>query len=159
MEYRNYEVELFALMRDVMAVMRGRAARCCEAYGLTLQEAMLLFEVMERGPATQNCLGQRMHIAKSALSPLCKRLEAEGFLLRCRRPQDERYVNIRLTERGEAAAGEICADLSRGALFARRPNGEERRRMEEGLALLHELVCCPGEALPGEGGESEETLQ
>lgn len=46
-------------------------------------------------------LGKRLYLDSGTLTPLLKRLEGKGFLRRERSSQDERAVNINITEAGE----------------------------------------------------------
>ncbi|MGH2480415.1 MAG: MarR family winged helix-turn-helix transcriptional regulator, partial [Ktedonobacteraceae bacterium] len=46
--------------------------------------------------------GQLLHLDSGTLSPLLKRLEAAGFIRRQRRVEDERVVDISLSEKGHA---------------------------------------------------------
>jgi DNA-binding MarR family transcriptional regulator len=45
-------------------------------------------------------IGNLLHLDSGTLSPLLKRLEATGYIIRQRRIQDERVVDISLTTEG-----------------------------------------------------------
>ena len=47
-------------------------------------------------------LGERLHLDSGTLTPLLKRLAEKGLIRRERSKQDERQVDISLTEEGEA---------------------------------------------------------
>jgi DNA-binding MarR family transcriptional regulator len=47
-------------------------------------------------------IGERLYLDSGTLTPLLKRLEAQGQVDRSRDPQDERRVVIRLTDRARA---------------------------------------------------------
>src|ERR1700732_3354531 len=47
-------------------------------------------------------LGDKLFLDSSTLTPLLKRMEAMGYVVRQRDPQDERQVRIRLTPRGRS---------------------------------------------------------
>ncbi|MCV7421750.1 MarR family transcriptional regulator [Mycobacterium yunnanensis] len=49
---------------------------------------------------TVSHLGERLHLDSGTLSPLLKRLEANGFVSRRRSQADERLVEVTLTESG-----------------------------------------------------------
>lgn len=47
-------------------------------------------------------LGQQLRLESNTLTPLLKRMEAAGLILRSRSPQDERQVIVTLTAAGQA---------------------------------------------------------
>lgn len=47
-------------------------------------------------------IGQKLYLESSTLTPLLKRLEALGYILRKRDPEDERQVRLTLTDKGSA---------------------------------------------------------
>jgi len=51
-------------------------------------------------------LGERLHLDSGTLTPLLKRLEIKGFITRSRSKEDERSVNITITQAGEALKSE-----------------------------------------------------
>ncbi|MGE2715628.1 MarR family winged helix-turn-helix transcriptional regulator [Mycolicibacterium litorale] len=67
---------------------------------LTYPQYLVLLVLWEEGPVTVGRLGERLHLDSGTLSPLLKRLEANGFLVRLRSRTDERQVEIILTDAG-----------------------------------------------------------
>ena len=55
-----------------------------------------------RGRVTVGQLGERLQLDSGTLSPLLKRLEANGFVRRERSRDDERLVEVTLTDGGRA---------------------------------------------------------
>ncbi len=47
-------------------------------------------------------LGEKLYLDSGTLTPLLKRLESKSLVSRTRSAQDERVVQIRLTEQGKA---------------------------------------------------------
>ncbi|MGH3736248.1 MAG: MarR family winged helix-turn-helix transcriptional regulator [Micromonosporaceae bacterium] len=70
--------------------------------GLTYPQYLVMLVLWERGPVTVKELGTALELDSGTLSPLLKRLEATGLVTRRRRADDERSVEIRLTDRGDA---------------------------------------------------------
>jgi DNA-binding MarR family transcriptional regulator len=56
----------------------------------------------QRGAVPVKDIGAALQLDYGTLSPLLKRLEAAGLVRRSRRPDDERSVEIGLTEAGKA---------------------------------------------------------
>ncbi|MCV7416205.1 MarR family winged helix-turn-helix transcriptional regulator [Mycolicibacterium litorale] len=69
---------------------------------LTYPQYLVLLVLWEEGPVTVGRLGERLHLDSGTLSPLLKRLEANGFVVRRRSRTDERQVEIDLTDDGRA---------------------------------------------------------
>jgi len=73
-----------------------------EPLGLTYPQYLVMLALWEQAPRTVKALGQALELDSGTLTPLLKRLEAAGFVTRTRDAQDERRVQIALTEAGEA---------------------------------------------------------
>jgi DNA-binding MarR family transcriptional regulator len=73
-----------------------------DALGLTYPQYLVMLVLWERGPLTVKDLGAELDLDSGTLSPVLKRLEAAGLVRRTRRTEDERSVEVRLTEHGTA---------------------------------------------------------
>jgi DNA-binding MarR family transcriptional regulator len=71
-----------------------------EALGLTYPQYATLIALNEEGDQTVGQLGEKLFLDSSTLTPLLKRLEAAGYVLRRRDARDERQVRITLTDEG-----------------------------------------------------------
>jgi DNA-binding MarR family transcriptional regulator len=60
----------------------------------------VLLVLWEEGRVTVGHLGERLQLDSGTLSPLLKRLEANGFVRRERSSDDERLVDVTLTPAG-----------------------------------------------------------
>ncbi len=76
--------------------------------GLTYTQYIAMMVLWEHGDATVKELGRQLYLDSGTLTPLLKKMEAQGLVTRERCAEDERSVVIRLTPRGtelqEAAA-------------------------------------------------------
>ncbi|MFD8593387.1 MarR family winged helix-turn-helix transcriptional regulator [Kitasatospora sp. NPDC059646] len=68
--------------------------------GLTYPQYLVMLVLWEHGELPVKQLGERLRLDSGTLSPLLKRLEATGLVLRARSPQDERSVIVSLTPAG-----------------------------------------------------------
>jgi len=101
----------FKLYAASRAVIRGYKPML-DALGLTYPQylAMLvLWEWQERAPEqpTLKALGQRLQLDSGTLTPLLKRLEQMGLVLRRRAVHDEREVHLALSEEGRALRAQV----------------------------------------------------
>lgn len=68
--------------------------------GLTYPQYLVMLVLWEQDDVSVSALGERLFLDSGTLTPLLKRLEAAGLLVRTRSPQDERRVQIGLTAAG-----------------------------------------------------------
>ncbi len=86
-----------------------------EPLGLTYPQYLVMLALWEEAPRTVKALGQALDLDSGTLTPLLKRLEANGFVTRHRDTNDERKVQIELTPAGadlREQAAEIPAALA-----------------------------------------------
>ena len=71
-----------------------------ERLGLTYPQYLVLLVLWENEGLTVSEIGRRLRLDSGTLTPVLKRLESSGLLLRSRRQSDEREVEISLTPHG-----------------------------------------------------------
>ncbi len=101
-EFQNVDYllcfELHAASRAMTAVYRP----LLEDLGLTYTQYLVMVLLWEREPRLVKELGRALELDSGTLSPLLKRLAAAGLVQRSRRAEDEREVEVTLTEEGRA---------------------------------------------------------
>ncbi len=91
----------FALVtaaRNVVAIYRP----VLEPLGLTHPQYLVMLTLWDQSPRSLGELAAELAMEPATLSPLVKRLEAQGRVVRTRRAEDERVLDIGLTEAGRA---------------------------------------------------------
>ncbi|MFT0179072.1 MarR family winged helix-turn-helix transcriptional regulator [Pseudomonas benzopyrenica] len=73
-----------------------------EEVGLTYPQYLMMLVLWENDRLPLKELARRLHQDSGALTPVLKRLEAEGYVTRQRNAEDERNLSIELTEAGRA---------------------------------------------------------
>ena len=71
-----------------------------EPLGLTHPQYLVMLALWERSPRSLGELAGELAMEPATLSPLVKRLEAQGRVTRSRRSDDERVLDISLTDDG-----------------------------------------------------------
>ena len=104
-------------------------------YGITQQQAQLLFSVHRNKNVTIGTLASRLGLARTNASAMCKKLSTMGFLRRNRRADDERIVSVSLTEMGQDAALAIESRIER-VYIENYINMEEVEKMMESFSQL-----------------------
>ncbi|MDU4092380.1 MAG: MarR family transcriptional regulator [Pantoea sp.] len=69
---------------------------------ITYPQYLVMLVLWERDDVTVSDIGERLFLDSATLTPLLKRLETAGLVLRQRSRQDERQVVVTLTEQGRA---------------------------------------------------------
>lgn len=77
-------------------------------WGLTYQQLLVLVVLWEQGSVTPSDLAQSLHLDRSTISGLLKRMERDGLITRNRDIDNQRAVHVDLTERGEELRAELA---------------------------------------------------
>ena len=75
-----------------------------EPLGLTHPQYLVMLALWETSPRSLGELADELALEPATLSPLVKRLEAQGLVTRSRRAADERVLDLVLTDVGAGAA-------------------------------------------------------
>lgn len=73
-----------------------------DALGLTYPQYLVFLVLWEHDDLTVKALGEKLFLDSGTITPLIKRLESRGLVLRRRDEEDERQVRILLTPEGRA---------------------------------------------------------
>ena len=98
-----------------------------------------LVELRER-PCTVGELGRALLMASGNISPLCKKLEREGYLQRRRDGSDERVVRLELTAEGRALADRLEERIDCRVMGRMNPSGEEMEQIIKGFEVFVSLL-------------------
>ena len=89
----------FALVtaaRNVVSIYRP----ILEPLGLTHPQYLVMLALWESSPRSLGELADELALEPATLSPLVKRLETQGLVARARRTDDERVLEVTLTDAG-----------------------------------------------------------
>lgn len=106
-----------------------------QALGLTYPQYLAMLVLWERDGLTVGEISHRLLTDPGSLTPLLKRLEAEGLLNRTRSREDERVVLVELTEQGRA----LRQEARRVPPCIQAASGRSVERLQELQAELLEL--------------------
>lgn len=122
----------FALVtaaRNVVAIYRPILA----PLGLTHPQYLVMLALWESAPRSLNDLAAELALEPATASPLVKRLEADGLIMRQRSTDDERRLDITLTEAGRALR-QRAVDVPRQVMAAVGMDVDEIAALRDGLA-------------------------
>ncbi len=113
--------------------------------GITYPQYLVLLVLWEKDEQPVNDIAKRLILNTNTITPLLKRMESQGFLIRQRSDEDERKVLVKLTEEGKLLE-QSAADIP-GELVKRLTDSgsdldiEELIRLKNNLSSLIHLLC------------------
>lgn len=118
----------------------SRAMNSCyrpllDRIGLTYSQYTVMLVLWECDRVALRDLGELLHLDSGTLSPLLKRLEKQGFIIRRRDEDDERVLRVSLTDEGRdlrARAKKVQAEVEA-------MTGLDRRNLEQLRDQLNSL--------------------
>ena len=91
----------FALYSANHAMQRVYAPLLADL-GLTYPQYLVLLSLWDQDDQTVGALGRALDLESNTLTPLLKRIEAQGLVQRTRSAADERQVRVTLTDQGRS---------------------------------------------------------
>ncbi len=142
----DLDVQLcFPLYAAARAVTRRYADLLAEA-GLTYPQYLTMLALWGSSPLTVGELGERLRLDSGTLTPLLKRLEAAGHVVRRRSADDERRVLVEPTEEGWALRDSVASvpyDLVSSMDMTPREGEQLRKLLAKLLEHLDEASARP----------------
>ena len=103
---------------------------------VTYPQYLVLLLLWEQDTLTVKKLGELLALDSGTLTPMLKRMEQNGLIVRERSIEDERSVMIKLTEKGLGLQEEACSFPNRISAIS----GEDKRVVEDLKASLLQLL-------------------
>ncbi len=75
---------------------------------ITYSQYLVMMVLWEKDGLTVNQIGEKLYLDSGTITPLLKRLESKGFILRKRKKEDERVVEVFLSEIGKNLQQKAC---------------------------------------------------
>lgn len=79
-----------------------------EELDMTYPQYLVMMVLWEHHRLTVNQIGEKLSLDSGTLTPLLKRLEAKSYIIRQRKIEDERVVEISLTDEGNRLQDKAC---------------------------------------------------
>ncbi|MGF6156298.1 DNA-binding MarR family transcriptional regulator [Ensifer sp. KUDG1] len=119
----------------------GRAYKpLLDKLGLTYTQYVTLVALSEEDDQTVSALGEKLFLESNTLTPILKKLEADGYLQRRRDPTDERQVRLTLTP-----AGQAVVDADPGAALTDAIGlGDDFATVQQSVAKLRDNLLNAG---------------
>jgi DNA-binding MarR family transcriptional regulator len=103
---------------------------------VTYPQYLVLLLLWEQDTLTVKKLGELLALDSGTLTPMLKRMEQNGLIIRERSTEDERSVMIKLTEKGLGLQEDACFIPDRISAMS----GEDKKVVEDLKASLIQLL-------------------
>ena len=136
--YENLKLDnqlCFALYAATHSLTRAYRS-ALERSGITYTQYLVMLVLWENNNISVGKIAQRLELDSGTLTPMLKRLETAGLIKRVRNIDDERIVEISLTEAGNLLQHEI-AQVQQGVACKTGLGIEEFKQLTD---ALHRLV-------------------
>ncbi|UYZ24043.1 MarR family winged helix-turn-helix transcriptional regulator [Mesobacillus jeotgali] len=114
-DFLTLENQLCFAVYDAGSQFTKLYTKALDAFGLTYPQYLALLALWEKDGLTLKELGERLNLGTGTLTPMIKRMEANGWVKRERSTEDERKVSITLLpkaiEQKEKIVQKIAAEL------------------------------------------------
>ncbi|QDW21675.1 MarR family winged helix-turn-helix transcriptional regulator [Flavobacterium sp. KBS0721] len=95
---------LYAIAKEIIGLYRP----FLDAIDITYPQYLVMMVLWENDGLTVNQIGAKLYLDSGTLTPLLKRLEAKGFIIRKRKKEDERVVEVFLADKGRNLQQKAC---------------------------------------------------
>ena len=96
---------LYVISKEITGMYRP----FLEELDITYPQYLVMMVLWENEGLTVNQIGEKLFLDSGTLTPLLKRLEAKSYLERKRKKEDERVVQVFLTDEGRVLQEMACA--------------------------------------------------
>lgn len=105
---------------------------------LTYTQYITMMVMWEHKEITVKELGQYLYLDSGTLTPVLKTLEKKGWVVRCRAKEDERVLNVTITEAGEALKEEAL-NIPKQMACCVKLEADEAKQLYQ---TLHKILSC-----------------
>ncbi|WP_281309939.1 MarR family winged helix-turn-helix transcriptional regulator [Flavobacterium flavigenum] len=95
---------LYVISKEIIGLYRP----FLEKLDITYPQYLVMMVLWEKDGLTVNQVGEKLFLDSGTLTPLLKRLEVKGFIIRKRKKEDERVVEVFLADKGRNLQGKAC---------------------------------------------------
>ncbi len=107
-DFFEFNNSIFSMIREISHKADILLQDTATEMGITTLQLKMLITLYANGEAVSiGNLGKAIGVTGGNISNICKKLEKQGFVNRVRSEEDERVVNVELTEKGKIAADKV----------------------------------------------------
>lgn len=107
-DFFEFNNSIFSMIREISHKIDILLQDTAIELGITTLQLKMLINLYAKGESVSiGNLGRAIGVTGGNISNICKKLEKQGFVKRVRSEEDERVVNVELTDKGEEAAERV----------------------------------------------------
>ena len=95
---------LYVISKEIIGLYRP----FLDEIDITYSQYLVMMVLWEQDGLTVNQIGEKLYLDSGTLTPLLKRLEFKGFIVRKRKKEDERVVEVFLADLGRNLQQKAC---------------------------------------------------
>ena len=95
---------LYVIAKEITGLYRP----LLDELDITYPQYLVMMVLWEHQRLTVNQIGEKLFLDSGTITPMLKRLEAKSYIVRQRKTEDERVVEISLTDEGERLQDKAC---------------------------------------------------
>ncbi|MDR6457214.1 DNA-binding MarR family transcriptional regulator [Chryseobacterium vietnamense] len=95
---------LYVIAKEITGLYRP----FLDELGITYPQYLVMMILWDGDGLTVTHIGEKLFLDSGTLTPLLKRLESKGFIIRKRKKEDERVVEVFLDEAGKQLQEKAC---------------------------------------------------
>ncbi|EJG02063.1 MarR family winged helix-turn-helix transcriptional regulator [Flavobacterium sp. F52] len=95
---------LYVISKEIIGLYRP----FLDELDITYSQYLVMMVLWEEDCLTVNQIGEKLYLDSGTLTPLLKRLEVKGFIVRKRKKEDERVVEVFLADQGRNLQQKAC---------------------------------------------------
>jgi DNA-binding MarR family transcriptional regulator len=139
-QVNDFKSEMWSIMYQVKAGMQKFFEPILQAEGLSMIQIYILIGLSECTITSIGSLCKESGINQGNISTMCKQMEKAGLIKRIRSSEDERIVNLSLTEQGRHTIHKLYAKADElDTVFEQVPT-EKLEAIINGMYELSELL-------------------
>lgn len=112
-DFLTLENQLCFAIYETNSLFQKLYNHALKPFQITYSQYLLLLVLWEKDGQTMKQIGARLNLGTGTLTPMIKRLEKSGWIIKKKNPNDERKVLIYLTEKGLNYKKEITASIAK----------------------------------------------
>lgn len=134
------EDEIYMLLKAINQQLYACAQERYRPYGLTSVQFAVLLELIEKDHQNVTQLGANLAMSKSNISAVLQRMEAHDFIKRVKMGNDQRSVQVELSEKGKHCIVQMKQASDCHSTPFQHLSKEELTQILNGLRLLYNIV-------------------
>ena len=95
---------LYVIAKEIIGLYRP----FLDELQITYSQYLVMMVLWEKDGLTVNQVGEKLYLDSGTLTPLLKKLEIKGFVIRKRKKEDERVVEVFLADQGRTLQQKAC---------------------------------------------------